>query len=271
MSGGEILEDFFSRLKQERENHGKSLEDVFAATRISLVYLKAIEEGDLKKLPKSYDRIFMKSYLMAIGADVELFLADFDRLLGRREPTQLIDLDDLDRQEQTRELTLNQGLKHALLWTPVAVIVTFLIYLFFTFGGEESGADEVSGQIPEIKVEDYINSIDTSQSAIEAPAEEKSDSLFLSLKGLRKTWVRAVIDHRDTLEFILPVNASKDIAADSVFTFVMGKGNGVEIQVNDSTYSKLTPPGQVIKRLEIDRNGIRKLIYSPPVKTTSNQ
>ena len=265
------MQDFFTRLKQEREDSGLTLDEIFNKTRLSVEYLTAIEEGELKKLPKGYDRIFMKTYLLAIGVDVESYLEEFDRLLGRREPTQVIDLDDLERDRQKRDLKINHGIKYLLLWMPVVLILSFLIYLFISFGEDEAQVENSSAQIPEIKVEDYISDIDTMQTAVATPEKIVVDSLKIELTGIKRTWVRSVIDRRDTLEFTLTRNINMVLEADSVISFVIGKGDGISIQTGDSIYRNIAPSGQVIKRLVIDKNGIRELIHAVPASKTTGQ
>ena len=265
------MQDFFERLKTERLDSGITLEEIFNKTRISIEYLTAIEEGELKKLPKGYDRIFMKSYLQTIGIDVDSYLEEFDRLLGRREPTQVIDLEDLERDRQKREINLNHSLKYLLLWMPVVLILSFLIYLFISFGDDEVQTDEAAAQIPEIKVEDYISDLDTIQTAMEVPEPETIDSLKVNLTGIKRTWVRAVIDWRDTVEFTLTKDLIRTLEADSVMHFVIGVGDGISIQTTDSVYRNIAPSGQVIKRLVLDSKGIREIIHSLPASSNSEQ
>jgi transcriptional regulator with XRE-family HTH domain len=257
------LEEFFSRLRQEREDKGFSLQQIHEKTRINIVYLDALEKGDLKALPKGYDRIFMKSYLLAIGTDVDSFLEEFDRLLGRREPTQVINLDDIEREKQIKAVKITQNIRYLFLWLPMAIILGVLIYIFISFGAGENGGGEEQ-KIAEIKVEDYLNKLDTSQSAIIVPEPVKSDSIFLVMRGLKKTWVRAVVDRRDTLEYILYKGVDKRLKADSLLQFIIGVGNGVEISTPDTTYRNLARPGEIISRLSIDRKGIRRLIRKKP-------
>ncbi len=59
-------------LKQMRQAKGLSVEDVASATKISVAYITALEEGDFEKLPTDiYVRGFIKSYGQLLGADLD--------------------------------------------------------------------------------------------------------------------------------------------------------------------------------------------------------
>ena len=45
------MKEFFENLKQKREEKGITLEDIHQKSRLSLVYLNAIETGEMDKLP----------------------------------------------------------------------------------------------------------------------------------------------------------------------------------------------------------------------------
>jgi transcriptional regulator with XRE-family HTH domain len=255
------LEDFFSRLKAEREERGISLEKMFEKTRISVNFLQAIERGDLKSLPKGYDRIFMKTYLTSLDLDVAHHLAEFDRLLGRREPTQIIDLEELERSRQEEQTASKNKYKHLILWLPLIVLLSVLLFLFAEYGIVGTG-DEVAdtGTVPELKLEDYIDEIDTSQTAIMIP-KTKNDTLIATIRGLRKTWVRTVVDRADTSIYTLQTSQERTFGADSLLIFTLGIANGVRISANDTTYENFGTSSQVVRRLELTPDGIRRIIY----------
>jgi transcriptional regulator with XRE-family HTH domain len=265
------LEDFFSRLKAEREERGISLEKMFEKTRISVNFLQAIERGDLKSLPKGYDRIFMKTYLTSLDLDVAHHLAEFDRLLGRREPTQIIDLEELERSRQEEQTASKNKYKHLILWLPLIVLLSVLLFLFAEYGIVGTG-DEVAdtGTVPELKLEDYIDEIDTSQTAIMIP-KTKNDTLIATIRGLRKTWVRTVVDRADTSIYTLQTGQERTFGADSLLIFTLGIANGVRISANDTTYENFGTSSQVVRRLELTPDGIRRTYLQKSKLTCSER
>ena len=63
----EQSEPFYHDLKQLRVAQGITLEDISAHTRINTRFLEALEQGDFTILPKTYIRLFLRSYCQEIG------------------------------------------------------------------------------------------------------------------------------------------------------------------------------------------------------------
>jgi|GEM_PF-2458868 len=78
----EQAETFYHALKQLRVAQGISLEDISAKTKINIRFLEALERGSLEILPKTYMRLFLRSYCKEIGADVKEALQQIEEHLG---------------------------------------------------------------------------------------------------------------------------------------------------------------------------------------------
>lgn len=66
-----------------RRNRGISLEQIAAATKISVRSLEAIERGDFKKLPGGiYNTNYIRQYARAIDYDEATILAEYQRVMG---------------------------------------------------------------------------------------------------------------------------------------------------------------------------------------------
>ena len=77
---------FGENLRREREMRGVSLEEISAATKISIRFLRAIENEELSKLPGGiFTRSFVRTYARYLGLDEERVLADC-QLAGRQKP-----------------------------------------------------------------------------------------------------------------------------------------------------------------------------------------
>lgn len=73
----------FQDLKEKREEFGLSLKDVFGRTRISVVYLEAIENGDFHLLPLPiYAKNFINTYARFLGVDSKLIIARYEDYLS---------------------------------------------------------------------------------------------------------------------------------------------------------------------------------------------
>jgi len=80
------LTGFGEYLRREREMRGVTLEEISAATRISIRFLEAIESEELSKLPGGiFTRSFVRTYARYLGLDEERVLTDC-QLAGKQKP-----------------------------------------------------------------------------------------------------------------------------------------------------------------------------------------
>jgi cytoskeleton protein RodZ len=80
------LTGFGEYLRREREMRGVTLEEISAATRISIRFLEAIESEELSKLPGGiFTRSFVRTYARYLGLDEERVLTDC-QLAGKQRP-----------------------------------------------------------------------------------------------------------------------------------------------------------------------------------------
>ncbi len=74
-------------LKTAREARGLSLNDIFQATRVSMINLQALENGDFKALPPPvYTRNFIRKYARAVGIDEKPLLKRYEKYLESQNP-----------------------------------------------------------------------------------------------------------------------------------------------------------------------------------------
>lgn len=73
------------KLRQAREARGISISEVAEQTRISALYLEAIENNDYRTLPGGiFNKGFVKSYAKFVGIDDQEALQDYSRLLAEQ-------------------------------------------------------------------------------------------------------------------------------------------------------------------------------------------
>src|SRR5579872_3713066 len=69
---------FGENLRREREMRGVTLEEISAATKISIRFLKSIENEEFSKLPGGiFTRSFIRAYAHYLGLDEEPILAEY--------------------------------------------------------------------------------------------------------------------------------------------------------------------------------------------------
>jgi cytoskeleton protein RodZ len=78
---------FGARLKRERERRSISLDEVSAATKISLRMLRALEEEKFEQLPGGiFNKGFVRAYARHLGIDEEQAVADYLEAAGENAP-----------------------------------------------------------------------------------------------------------------------------------------------------------------------------------------
>ncbi len=70
-----------------RQKRGVSLEEIAESTKISIFYLRAIEEGVFEKLPGGiYTVSYLRQYAQAIDYDEDALVRHYHRLTGVEPP-----------------------------------------------------------------------------------------------------------------------------------------------------------------------------------------
>jgi len=120
---------FGENLRREREMRGVSLEEISAATKISLRILQAIEEEDFAKLPGGiFARSFIRSYARYLGLEEERVMAEYQ--LAARPSTEV----DLVRLTPTSRTPASKSAgRNPLAATLVAVILLAGGYLLYHY------------------------------------------------------------------------------------------------------------------------------------------
>jgi cytoskeleton protein RodZ len=115
-------------LKTARENSGLTLKELFERTRISVVNLEAIENGDFHLLPVPiYTRNFIKTYADALGVDSKPVLQHYENYL---QTMQTKEKEQTIEQPPPAPLVVILSRYKAYLWV-LCIIVVFAAVSFF--------------------------------------------------------------------------------------------------------------------------------------------
>ena len=78
----DVKKYFFENLKKIRIEKKISIDDVVEGIKINKIYVKSIENGDFNLLPKTYIRLFLKSYAKFIDIDPKTVLEDYQNYIS---------------------------------------------------------------------------------------------------------------------------------------------------------------------------------------------
>lgn len=254
------------KLQQAREARGISISEVAENTRISSLYLTAIENNDYRTLPGGiFNKGFVKSYAKYVGVDEHEALQDYSTLINQQE--------NLSEEPQTYrpEVLTDDNTNSSSLATIIfAVIILGLMILgilaglkYLQGGGSTTETANNSAQ----NVNSTVNNANVA--AVNSPAPiPATNEIKLEFKAVNvKVSVEATVDGKKMSKEISPETPEIYTAqtalkvryykgfADKVQLTLNGKsikppalpakGNGVEFEIDKSNIAQILQSGQI--------------------------
>ena len=126
----EKINNTFLSLKEKRKALGLTLKDIFQRTRISIVNLEAIENGDLHLLPvPTYTRNFIKTYARTLNIDSKPILESYENYLSS---LQIAETPSPENVPENISFLSKIGQYKAYLWTAAVLIFIVIVSLFIS-------------------------------------------------------------------------------------------------------------------------------------------
>lgn len=247
----ETLTELGDRLRQFRQNRDLSLEYVAGTTMIPVRLLRAIEEGDLSRLPEPvYIQGFIRRYADAIGMDGLEFASAF--------PTQ----------------ATHKVIKHS--WrgsigAQLRPLHLYLIYMALVVGAVSGLSYLLNRSTPQpvqynlsqnLNPPSVPNPIDVPKSGmilhtqaggmpsnqftpISPAAKDTNKSIRVGLTLTDQSWVRVVADGKMEFEGVLPQGTQRLWSANQELTVRAGNAGGVMVSLNENSPKPMGVPGAV--------------------------
>lgn len=122
------------KLRQAREAKGMDLRDVADNTRITLEYLRSIEDDNYKSLPGGiFNKGFIRSFAKIVGVDEKEALADYNELMAQ-QGTVTTTPDDEPISNRNKSLTYDAPTGSPLMRIFLALIVLAIVGAGIYFG-----------------------------------------------------------------------------------------------------------------------------------------
>ena len=240
-------------LKKKREESGRDLKEIAETLKIRLDYLKALEEGDLKKLPAE---VYLKGYLIEYAKILDL------------DPEMVMDTYHKEAsppsagKEQLQEiLPMNQKRKPLgyLLIAGAVIALIVLIAMVWSPGDEKKTgvAPTVMTEVPHTKqAADASRPQPEKTTAIEpaqndtavagTPSSPEQEQYDLKIIADDTTWLSVTIDDADPEEMLLNAGESVTRHALESFGLKIGNAGGIRILLNGKEIPPLGKEGQVV-------------------------
>ena len=217
-----------------------SLEQVAEQTRVGLGNLLLIEQEDHDQLPAEvFVKGFLRSYAAAVGADGDEAVRRYE---SRLDVVQKIAESEAAISKSETRLWWKLIISVGLLFCIIAVSIPVISFLRHTAGTEKSlrrtplAAEEkpVAGEAQE-----GVNLAPESANAV-------PEKLSLQITALSNTWVKVIIDEKESTEYNLNTGDDIELEATAGYNLLIGDAGGIKVTLNDKPVSIPGESGQVV-------------------------
>jgi len=252
---------FGEELRRERVVREISLEEISAATKISMRLLKALEASDLPKLPApTFTRGFIRAYARHLGVDpeekVNAYLAD----LAGVSP-------DAPGPKRPRPRSRFWRSRRATAGTIVGGVTGLLLLLGLIANPERrpfqprgrSAPRPVPATLKHVTVSSEPTPVIRDEARPAQPAASSSAlvpssgsgvSLVLEFDG-GDSWTRLEADGRTVLSGLMRRGESRRFEARDGFRLTLGNAGAVRVTIDGRSLDRLGGAGQVVRDLEL--------------------
>jgi transcriptional regulator with XRE-family HTH domain len=246
-------------MKAARESRGVTLDEMCAATRISVRLLGAIESERFELLPGGVFSIsFVRQYARYVELDEDEAADEFKAAAVQREP--VIATMERTRQgivgDEPEELagariaeSITEYLRRhgQTLAGAVAVLVIAVVTIWY-FRAERAGEDEaMQARRPVVTAPASTESTQADFRTVSQPAQQEVSlkPLNVVIRTTREVWIRALADGRRVFERTFEPGQIRQIEADTAVRLRVGNAGGLDVVLNGRTLDPIGPLGHV--------------------------
>lgn len=246
-------------MKAARESRGVTLDEMCAATRISVRLLDAIETERFELLPGGVFSIsFVRQYARYVELDEDVAADEFKAAAVPREPV-IATMERTrkgivgDEPEELAGARIAESITEYLrrhgqtLAGAVAVLIIGVVTIWY-FRAERAGED-ASMQAPQAVVAAPVptESAQADFRTVSEPAEPEPPlkPLHVVIRTTREVWIRALADGRRVFERTFEPGQTRQIEADTAVRLRVGNAGGLDVVLNGRTLDPIGPLGHV--------------------------
>ncbi len=283
------MASFGENLKREREMRGVTLQEISAATKISVRLLEALETENFEQLPGGiFTRSFIRAYAKYLGLDDEQVMAEYHLAVPAKSDFDLTRLA-VSKPESKREGSHAPVI--ALLLAGVLLVAGYFLYRYSRRASEPS----VSIPTPNPPISTPAPTAPTPEASAPSPAAvppEKSPmamtepgpttapvgtttgtttaappaplvipqldaGLTLQVAATERSWVAVDADRKTVLQRVLNPGEVETLKAKDSFDVTTGNALGIVLTLNGETLKPLGRRGEV-KSVHLTRDDVKK-------------
>jgi cytoskeletal protein RodZ len=284
------MASFGENLRREREMRGVTLQEISAATKISVRFLEALENEEFGKLPGGiFTRSFIRAYARYLGLDEEHVLAEY-QLVAQPRPDV-----DLTRLSITNPEAKGETSRKPVLTLLLAVILVGSGYAVFRYS--RRAAESPSGPSPAQVPPPAARGLAVGQERGPAPAAEPAppatdtgvgtgpsgqgpgtpaapaalappaalpgvvvaeSGLVLQVAATERAWVAVDADGKTVVQRVLNPGEIQTLKAKDSFDVTTGNALGIVLTLNGETLKPLGRRGEV-KSIHLTQNDVKRI------------
>jgi transcriptional regulator with XRE-family HTH domain len=231
-------------LRSAREARGIDLHEAAQQTRISINYLRALEEEDFSRLPgEVFVRGFLKNYGKFLRLDESQILKKYGELSApKSEAGPVTEKEQAaagSEQKAPRSTTIE-----TILWGSGIVIA--LILFMFTSLPERRRQETKHVPMP----------MSTGQTVTAHGSVMQVDKLYLEVVALEDTWLLVRTDNSPQKKALLKKGESLIWSADERFLLSYGSAKSLKLMLNGQELTVNEPGNEVVRDLTIIASGV---------------
>ncbi len=242
-------------LKSAREAKDIDLRDAAQQTRISVTYLKALEEEDFAKLPgEVFVKGFLKNYVRFLKLEQDEALRRYSEIKPQppapsaaQSPTSPAAAVTAEKASSTASPSRREIALEPFVWGAIIVIL-LLAFLFSSLPMKHTGKgaqDQEKQQVPVI-----------SGMPQDPALAEKSEKLYLEVIALEDTWLLVRTDTSPQKKAVLKKGESLIWSADERFLLSYGRAGDIKLLLNGEEVAVKTASETPIRDLAVTRTGV---------------
>lgn len=274
-----LMGSFGENLRREREMRGVTLQEISAATKISVRFLKSIENEEFSRLPGGiFSRSFVRAYARYLGLDEDPLLEEYQQAAKASSEV------DLSQFSPPKAYSRSEGHSRHALWA-VVIAVGLLAIGFALWRHSHRPLEEpvaarsapAGSGLPAASTSPTAASGGSTQPAAGKPASggvlaatstmgrapklppvtDADGKLVLQIAATERSWVAIDADGNSVLQGVMDPNTVKTFKADASFDVLTGNAQGVILTLNGQTMKPLGREGEV-KQVHLTWKSLKK-------------
>ncbi|HTK81239.1 MAG TPA: RodZ domain-containing protein [Bacteroidota bacterium] len=266
------MRDIGERLHAARVQQKISLEDIAAATRISIKFLEELERGAEPAVPPTYVKAFIKAFAERVGVDANELLRQYasaklpadpakpfpDEPYAASRPEGPVAIPRVKASKNSNPKQLKP------LLTLIAILLAGLLIFVLWLRNErkERSVQEISFN-DVVKEQESKKEMPVKRDTIPAgplmkPAPEPADSLDLEAVAASNVWVHLTIDGKGSQQYMMTKFSHLHWKAKTAFLISVGNASAVSLSLNGQKVAIAANDTLPAKNISLSRETLKK-------------